>query len=167
MNIEGAMVLGHVLAIDYEKCTGCRNCELACSVAHYNEFSPARARIQVIKQETKNIIAPVVCLQCESPLCQKACPNEAIVQNEHGILYVKSETCVGCGNCVTACVYGGIALDPTTKKAIKCDHCFGDPACVKACEYGAITYESKDGLQTRFKGTESALSIVMPLKESE
>ncbi|MDF1537499.1 MAG: 4Fe-4S dicluster domain-containing protein [Candidatus Thorarchaeota archaeon] len=166
-NMEGAKGLEHVLAIDYEKCTGCRNCELACSVAHYNEFSPSRARIQVIKQETRNIVAPVVCLQCASPLCQKACPNEAIVKNEYGILYVKSDTCIGCGNCVAACVYGGITIDPKTKKAIKCDHCSGDPACAKACEYGAITYETKDGLQVRHKGTESVMSIVVPLMEDE
>lgn len=166
--MEGATDLGHVLAIDYDKCTGCRNCELACSVEHYQEFSPARARIQVIKQESRNIVAPIVCLQCESPLCREACPNDAIVMNEHEILYVKSETCVGCGNCVSACVYGGIAIDPKTKKAIKCDHCWGDPACLKACEYGAITYESKaDGLQVRHKGTKTVMNIVGPLKEND
>jgi len=93
----------------------------------------------------------MVCLQCETPLCQGACPNGAIVENEHGILYVKHETCIGCMNCVTACVYGGIAIDPKTKKAIKCDLCNGDPACVKACDYGAISVASikPEGLHQR------------------
>ena len=45
-------------------------------------------------------------------------------------------------NCVTACIYGGIAIDPQTKKAVKCDLCNGDPACVKACDYGAISVTS-------------------------
>lgn len=157
-----------VLAIDYDKCTGCRNCELACSVAHFKVFNPARSRIQVIKQEDRNIVAPVVCLQCESPLCREACPNGAIVMNEHGILRVHSDVCVGCGNCITACIYGGIALDPKTKKAIKCDHCWGDPQCVKACEYGAITYETApDGLQIRQKGIEAMADTLMPIKEGE
>ena len=61
-------------------------------------------------------------------------------------------------NCVTACVYGGIAIDPRTKKAIKCDLCNGDPACVKACDYGAIsvTTEKAEGFHQRSKAVSSA-----------
>lgn len=93
----------------------------------------------------------MVCLQCEKPLCQDACPTGAIIENEYGILYVKQETCIGCMNCVTACVFGGIAIDPRTKKAIKCNLCDGDPACIKACGYGAISVESikPEGLHQR------------------
>ena len=102
------------------------------------------------------MVAPIVCLQCETPLCKNACPNGAIVENEHGILYVDSNTCVGCLNCVTACIYGGISMDPKTKKAIKCDHCGGEPKCVPACEYGAIVYQDKkEGLELRKDGTKS------------
>ena len=158
----------HVLAIDFESCTGCRNCELACSVTHYQEFSPSRSRIQVIKQESSNIVAPVVCLQCEKPLCQDACPNGAIEKNDVDVLYVKSETCVGCGNCVTACIYGGILIDPKTRKAAKCDHCQGEPACVKACEYNAITYEKREsGLQARSRGLKPVMSIIGPIEEDD
>jgi len=139
------------LTIDLERCTGCRNCELACSTVHTQSFNPKRSRIQILKEEVRNLVVPMVCLQCETPLCQGACPNGAIVENEHGILYVKHETCIGCMNCVTACVYGGIAIDPKTKKAIKCDLCNGDPACVKACDYGAISVASikPEGLHQR------------------
>ncbi len=54
------------------------------------------------------------------------------------MLTVDSTSCIGCQNCVTACIYGGIAIDPVTRRAIKCDLCDGDPACVRACEYHAI-----------------------------
>ncbi len=146
--------MGYILSIDHEKCTGCRNCELACSVAHHKEFNPARSRIQVIKREHNNLIAPMVCLQCESPLCKDACPTEAITENEHGVLYVKKDVCIGCMSCVTACVYGGIAMDPKTHKAIKCDLCWGEPACVTVCEYGAISYIPREqGLDSRFEGS--------------
>ncbi|MFW9979164.1 MAG: 4Fe-4S dicluster domain-containing protein [Candidatus Thorarchaeota archaeon] len=146
--------MGHILSIDHEKCTGCRNCELACSVAHYKEFNPARSRIQVIKQEHANLISPMVCLQCELPLCRDACPTGAVTENEHGVLYVDSEVCIGCMSCVTACIYGGITIDPNTKKAIKCDLCWGKPACVNACEYEAIIYMPREeGLSTRFVGS--------------
>jgi carbon-monoxide dehydrogenase iron sulfur subunit len=61
-------------------------------------------------------------------------------------------------NCVTACVYGGIEIDPKTLKAIKCDMCWGNPACVKACEYGAISMvEAKEqGFRVRREGIDLA-----------
>ncbi len=147
-----------ILTIDLELCTGCRNCELACSVAHTRSFNPKRSRIQILKDEIRNLVVPMVCLQCDNPLCQEACPNGAIVENEHGILFVKEEICIGCMNCVTACIYGGIAIDPRTKKAVKCDLCNGDPACVKACDYGAISVASTkpEGFHQRRKAVSMA-----------
>jgi carbon-monoxide dehydrogenase iron sulfur subunit len=142
-----------ILAIDLELCTGCRSCELACSIAHTDSFNPKRSRIQILKDEVRNLIVPMVCLQCEKPLCQEACPNGAIVKNEYGILFVEKDNCIGCMNCVIACVYGGIGIDPVTRKAVKCDLCGGDPACAKACQYGAIELISEtDGLDQRRRG---------------
>lgn len=130
-------------------------------MAHTKTFNPARSRIQILKDETQNTLVPMVCLHCEEPLCVEACPAGAIVENKHGILYVKSDDCIGCSNCVTACVYGGIEIDPITTKAIKCDLCFGEPACVKACDYGAIAYLTADGsdLRKRAEGIKSLSSI--------
>ena len=112
----------------------------------------------------------MVCLQCEKPLCQDACPNGAIVENDHGILYVKQETCIGCMNCVTACVFGGIAIDPQTKRAIKCDLCNGDPACVKACEYDAIsvTTVKAEGFHQRSEAVSPAFQkLGIQIKEGQ
>lgn len=155
----------HVLTIDFAKCTGCRNCELACSIHHFNTFNPARSRIRILKDDIKNIVVPMVCLQCENPLCKEACPSEAIQENEKGILFVSSELCIGCMNCINACVYGGIAFDSVTNKAIKCDHCEGDPACLKACEYGAIEYVLDNGIGQRYKGTSIVTSTFELQKE--
>jgi carbon-monoxide dehydrogenase iron sulfur subunit len=73
-------------------------------------------------------------------------------------------------NCVTACIYGGIAIDPQTKKAIKCDLCGGDPACVKACDYGAISVASlkPEGLLQRRKAISPAFqSAGIQVKEGQ
>ena len=150
------------LAIDLHKCTGCRNCELACSVKHTSSFNPRRSRIQILKDEAQNLIVPMVCLQCEDPLCEYACPNGAISYNEKGTLFVDSDVCIGCENCVTACTYGGIEIDPHTLKAIKCDLCGGDPACVKACEYGAISLvtSKEDGFKERRVGINLAYQTI-------
>jgi len=65
-------------------------------------------------------------------------------------------------NCVTACIYGGIEIDPRTLKAVKCDLCEGNPACMKACEYGAISLvEAKvEGLKTRRAGIDIAYQTI-------
>ncbi|MGQ4912771.1 MAG: 4Fe-4S dicluster domain-containing protein [Candidatus Thorarchaeota archaeon] len=143
--VAGAnMQVKNFLAINTDLCTGCRNCELACSMTHTQSFNPKRSRIQILKEEMQNLVVPMVCLQCESPLCKNACPTNAIQENDQGILFVNEQDCIGCANCVTACIYGGIEMDPRTRKAIKCDLCGGDPACVRACEYGAITLVTTD-----------------------
>ncbi len=132
------------LVIDGKKCTGCRNCELACSVRNTGTFNPARSRIQILKDEINNRIMPVVCLQCDTALCAAACPTGAIVENSVGVLTVNDELCIGCTNCITACIYGGIAIDGATRKVIKCDLCGGEPACIAACEYNAIKLVDAD-----------------------
>lgn len=150
-----------ILTIEIGLCTGCRSCEIACSIAHSDSFNPKRSRIQILKDETRNLMVPMVCLQCEKPLCQEACPNGAIVENEHGVLFVEKDTCIGCLNCVTACTYGGIGMDPITRKAVKCDLCRGDPACVKACQYEAIKLLSvTEGVHQRRKGVLPAFHIL-------
>jgi len=156
--------LKNILAVDMNLCTGCRNCELACSVKHTHSFNPARARIQIIKEEPSNIVLPVVCLQCEVPLCKDACPTGAIMENDVGNLTVNKDICIGCYNCVTACVFGGIAVDPVTRKVVKCDMCNGDPACAKACEYHAIsirpaTYEGATERYSGFKPVSNLYSL--------
>ncbi len=142
------------ISIDVGLCTGCRNCELACSARNTRTFNPRRSRVVVLKEEPRNIVLPMVCLQCEEPLCRDACPAGAIVENSSGVLTVDQEKCIGCHNCATACVYGGIFIDPVTAKASKCDLCDGEPACLKACEYKAISMVevSAGGLQARSSG---------------
>ena len=73
-----------------------------------------------------------------------------------------SEICIGCMNCVTACLFGGIEMDPRTLKAVKCDLCEGNPACIKACEYGAINLvEAKqEGLKARREGIDLAFQTI-------
>ncbi len=156
------------IAIDLGKCTGCRNCELACSVRHTSTFNPQRSRIKVIRDEQLDLIVPVVCLQCEHPLCKEACPTGALDYNESGVLNVDDSKCIGCGNCVTACIYGGIVLEPVSRKAIKCDLCNGDPACIKACEYKAISLVRSDheGRSIRKRGIEKAIEALGMIKEA-
>ncbi|MBD3404991.1 MAG: 4Fe-4S dicluster domain-containing protein [Candidatus Lokiarchaeota archaeon] len=160
--------LKNLLVIDAQRCTGCRNCELACSTRNATSFNPARSRIQILKKEHKGLIIPMVCLQCDEPLCAEACPTNAIILNSSGVLTVNHEECIGCGNCVSACIYGGIVIDPVARKAIKCDLCDGDPACITACEYGVISLVSEEkGRSERAKGMEQLSTSIRTQEVSE
>ncbi len=64
----------------------------------------------------------------------------AITRDEHGIVRVDPDSCVGCGICTRYCPLGMIQLDPELKKAVKCEFCNGNPKCVEACPTGALEW---------------------------
>jgi Fe-S-cluster-containing hydrogenase component 2 len=129
------------LFIDLEKCAGCRTCETICSFYHEKEFNPAKSRIRILKWEEAGIDVPMVCQQCESPVCETVCPVKATSRNqETGAMLIDTDVCIGCKMCLMACPFGAPSINPDTKKVIKCDLCDGDPQCVKYCPTGAVDY---------------------------
>lgn len=133
------------IIIDYAKCTGCRLCELVCSVKQTKVSNPSRARIHIIKWEGEGFYMPMICQQCEDPPCKSVCPTDAISRDpaEAGLgrVIINYDLCIGCKMCVAACPFGGMGIDlATSKKVIKCDLCDGEPTCVSFCQPGAIEY---------------------------
>lgn len=128
------------LKIFPEKCTGCMQCELACSWIQTGEFRPARSVIRVNVFDEQASYAPYTCFQCDEAWCMTACPVNAIAISPAAARVVTPELCVGCGLCVIACPFGTVWYEPATHKAVKCDLCAGDPACAHACPTGAIEY---------------------------
>ncbi len=130
-----------ILHIDPEKCSGCRLCESVCSIHHERVCNPAWSRINVVKWDTVGLYVPMVCQQCETPLCEIACPMHAIRKNEKtGVVTVDDELCVGCKLCLMLCPFGGVSLDTRKGKILKCDLCDGDPHCVRFCEPKALQF---------------------------
>lgn len=135
------------LLVEPEKCTGCRTCELFCSLKNQGEVNPARARIHVVRSQKDNIIVtiPVVCQQCDDPLCMAMCPAGALSRNlETYAVVVDPDKCLGCRTCVEVCPFGAPSVDPRTGKSDKCDLCDGDPTCVKYCSQDAIKFVSAE-----------------------
>jgi Fe-S-cluster-containing hydrogenase component 2 len=135
-------MMNRMLAVDYEKCTGCRNCETACSVFHAQACNPARSAVRIVKWAVKGLNVPIVCQQCEEPACANICPVQAIARDAAtDAMIVDNGLCVGCQMCIVACPFGAVVLDREQRQVIKCDLC-GDvePWCVRFCEPGALTY---------------------------
>lgn len=130
------------LVIDPARCTGCHQCELACSFRRTKKFSPYDACLKVVIWEGYGLAIPVLCLQCEDPPCERVCPVGAIHRNpDTGALEVDQARCLGCKMCFAVCPMGGIWADRYTGKAMKCDLCGGEPACVAVCAPEALRYE--------------------------
>lgn len=126
-----------------DKCTGCRTCESVCSLNKWGECNPDRAAIRNIRTEENGLVStiPVLCQQCENPICQAVCPANAISRNEiTGAMVVNPNKCIGCRRCVYSCPFGGITVDPIMGVSSKCDLCGGDPKCVKFCSKGALEF---------------------------
>ncbi len=134
-----------------EKCTGCRICELVCSLGHEGAINPEASRISVFRLNIATDI-PIVCIHCAktdkpSP-CMEACPEEALIFDmESNLVKLKPDLCTGCGLCVENCPYGvHIHTNITgskiySEKARICDLCGGTPKCVEFCSSGAIKFE--------------------------
>jgi len=130
-----------ILFIDPEKCTGCRLCETVCSISHEKACNPALARIHVAKWETKGLYIPVVCVQCESPICEQVCPVKAIKRDEKtGAVLINYDACVGCRLCALYCPFAGAQIDSEKGRVLKCDLCNGEPMCAKFCDPQALQY---------------------------
>nr|VFJ53733.1 MAG: Fe-S-cluster-containing hydrogenase component 2 [Candidatus Kentron sp. FM]VFJ54287.1 MAG: Fe-S-cluster-containing hydrogenase component 2 [Candidatus Kentron sp. FM]VFK10208.1 MAG: Fe-S-cluster-containing hydrogenase component 2 [Candidatus Kentron sp. FM] len=133
------------LHIQPQKCTGCLQCEMACSLDNEGVFNPAKSRIKVFVFHNEGQFAPFTCTQCHDAWCMNVCPVGAIqLDRNTGAKVVIEPQCVGCKVCTIACPFGTINYNRDTGKVIKCDLCGGEPECVKACPTGAIGYIDSD-----------------------
>jgi Fe-S-cluster-containing hydrogenase component 2 len=130
-----------VLMIHPDKCTGCRNCELACSVFHEGEFRPRVSRVHAYSWEKEGISVPMMCQQCDNAPCVSVCPSGAMSQiKATGLVSWNSNLCIRCRMCTIACPFGNAVYDSGSKNILKCDQCNGDPECVRFCPNEALTY---------------------------
>ncbi|MFA5772120.1 MAG: 4Fe-4S dicluster domain-containing protein [Thermoplasmata archaeon] len=123
-----------------EKCTGCRFCEIICTLENDGVINSKKARLRIEKRGIRNDI-PVVCTQCiacEENCCTNVCPVEAIYM-ENGVVRIDKDKCTSCGTCVETCPYGVIKI--VDNCAVKCELCGGSPQCAKHCIIGALKFE--------------------------
>lgn len=163
-----------VITVDVDRCTGCRACELACSLKNTGSFNPSRSRIRVLGHE-ELFCLPVTCFQCEKPYCAEVCPSGAISREEStGTVKVDIEKCIGCKMCSLACPFGNIVFSSEEKVSVKCELCGGDPECVAFCATGALEFKEantaaihkKTSLYEKLKGIYAG-TLAPEFKEAE
>lgn len=125
-----------------EACTGCRVCEIICSLKHEKiGVNPKRSMIKILDIPEKGIFIPNTCQQCEDAPCIDVCPEDAISQdNQTGVIHVDEENCSGCKLCIDACKFDTIFLHPEKNIVQICYLCGGNPMCIKYCLQEAIVF---------------------------
>jgi len=73
VNQRTQRVMNTRLKIYPEKCSGCRLCEMACSIQHLGMVNTRRSAIRIFKDDLEiGACKPVVCIQCNRMLYMEA-----------------------------------------------------------------------------------------------
>lgn len=122
------------IARDFDKCSGCRMCEVACSLHHEGRIWPEASRVRVFML-IPGIEIPHLCTQCTDHPCVESCPLDALSKNNlTGAIIVDKDKCTACGICSQKCPGRIPHLHPNREYVVICDLCYGDPKCAKICE---------------------------------
>lgn len=151
--------------LDVQICTGCKTCIIACKDKNnlpegvrwrrVVEFCGGDWTYESDGTYGQNVFAyyiSVSCNHCQDPICVQTCPTKAMNQDNHGIVSVNPDICVGCHYCEWACPYSAPQFDASLGQMTKCDFCRdeleqGDvPACVAGCPTRALQFGEYDQL---------------------
>ncbi len=151
------------MLVDFDRCIGCFACETACKLEHELPMGPRLIRVMQIGpkkvgKHLKMIYYPMACFHCGRAPCVDACPTGAMIKrSKDGIVYVDSEKCIGCKQCMQACPFGAPQFDSRTGKVIKCNYCMHRidkglaPACVTKCSTNALIFGPYKEVSTYFR----------------
>ncbi|MDX6440165.1 MAG: formate dehydrogenase iron-sulfur subunit [Gaiellaceae bacterium] len=173
---------GYGFFTDTSVCIGCKACEVACK--EWNQL-PSNDKgflgdsldntgsldgqtwrhvkfIDNVPDETLGtgngaafLLMSDVCKHCQHASCMDVCPTGAIVRTEFDSVYIQQPVCNGCRNCIAACPYDVIDIDPERDVARKCTLCYDrlqggmEPACAKACPTESIQFGPLDELRRK------------------
>jgi formate dehydrogenase iron-sulfur subunit len=166
---------------DTTVCIGCKACEVACKqwnqlpatnggantlsghsydntrrldgehwrhVKFIEQFSPDRS-------SGRWLMMSDVCKHCVQAGCLEVCPTGAIIRTEFDTVVIQSDVCNGCRDCIAACPFGVIEINPVTNTAQKCTLCYDrmqaglTPACAQACPTASIQFGTISDLRQR------------------
>jgi molybdopterin-containing oxidoreductase family iron-sulfur binding subunit len=119
----------YAMAIDLDRCQGCRACMEACKVE--NNTTESVFWMYVFRLEsgeypdTKVSFLPRPCQHCDDAPCVKVCPVGARFKRDDGLVLTDYDRCIGCRYCELACPYGVNYFNwakPQTRQYLDYDH---------------------------------------------
>ena len=160
-------------------CIGCKACEVACK--NWNQLPSQDVpgtlsgnsydntlrlsgttwrHVRFVEQfeqeyDGRWLMMSDVCKHCVRAGCLEVCPTGAIIRTEFDTVVIQSDVCNGCRNCIAACPFGVIDMNPVSGTAQKCTLCYDrisvglEPACSKACPTDSIQFGPVSVLRER------------------
>jgi formate dehydrogenase iron-sulfur subunit len=166
---------------DTSVCIGCKACEVACK--EWNQLPAADGGVGTLSGNSYDntrqldglhwrhvrfveqfeasrdngrwLLMSDVCKHCVQAGCLEVCPTGAIIRTEFDTVVIQSDVCNGCRDCIGACPFGVIGLNPVSGTAQKCTLCYDrlrgglEPACSKACPTASIQFGPVADLRRR------------------
>jgi formate dehydrogenase iron-sulfur subunit len=175
---------------DTTVCIGCKACEVACKnwnqlpsheggageLSGFSYDNTVRLsgttwrHVQFIEQfdtpydpNGRWLLMSDVCKHCVQAGCLEVCPTGAIIRTEFDTVVIQSDVCNGCRDCIAACPFGVIDMNPVSGTAQKCTLCYDrmsaglEPACSKACPTDSIQFGTISELRSRAEQRVAAL----------
>jgi tetrathionate reductase subunit B len=162
----------YAMLIDLRKCIGCNTCAVACKSENDVPLGVWRSWVKKVEKgeypHAKEFSIPIVCNNCENPICVTVCPVNAGIKRPDGIVYIDPHRCIGCRYCMASCPYGVRYINPRRKIAEKCYWCHHrvdaglEPACAAACPTGAILFGDLNDRESEIAKTiaENAVQVI-------
>lgn len=108
----------YAMAIDLDRCIGCRTCAVVCK--NFNSqpqgiwwnrvFTSGTPEYDVaveVDDQLRMEFVPISCQHCSNAPCVDVCPTQASYIDEGtGTVLVDYDKCIGCRMCASACPYG-------------------------------------------------------------
>jgi anaerobic dimethyl sulfoxide reductase subunit B (iron-sulfur subunit) len=144
------------IIVDYERCVGCRACEIACMTENKNKGGWIR-NVQIgperVEGKLVRYFMTLMCMHCGDAPCMQVCPAKAITRKPNGVVIIDENLCIGCKFCLWACPFGAPTYNFEKGKMEKCRLCLErlengmPPACYQTCHVRAIKFGPVSELQ--------------------
>ncbi|MBM7854853.1 Fe-S-cluster-containing dehydrogenase component [Desulfohalotomaculum tongense] len=123
------------------KCIGCYSCMLACARTIRRSLSPTKAAIQIrTAGGLQSKFVADICRGCIDAPCAAACRCGALIAREGGGVRFIPHKCIGCKDCVEACIIGVLEFDEDSNKPLVCVQC---GTCARFCPHQVLTLEER------------------------
>ncbi len=116
------------MVIDLSMCSGCMSCDVACKRENFTPPGVYWSKVHIYETGrypgVKLRSLPTLCMHCEEPACEKACPTGATSHRPDGVVTIDNDRCVGCGYCAMACPYQARVLNRSEPRPYHQSHDF-------------------------------------------